>query len=154
MYNIIIVVLLRYSLTNLNLQMELHYLLSVVGCPRQKRWYMKHNFTSMKLCVHWIFPSGVICPAKIEKKWTLYTLTSVCTFSTLFSIHFPRSWQREVIEQSRAPLVSDHLLYSSDFNGWYCMEKLDPSHSYRFKGLKKELLPSLNNLLLLSSWAL
>ena len=64
---IYIVVLLRYSLTNLNLQMELHYLLSVVGCPRQKRWYMKHNFTSMKLCVHWILPSGVICPTKIEK---------------------------------------------------------------------------------------
>ena len=37
---------------------------------------------------------------------TLYTLTSVCIFSILFSIHFLRCWQGEFVWQSRASLAS------------------------------------------------
>ena len=38
---------------------------------------------------------------------TLYTLTSVCIFSILFSIHSLTHWQGE-FDQSRASLVGDH----------------------------------------------
>ena len=47
---------------------------------------------------------------------TLDTLTSVCIFSILFPIHFPRSWQGEFILQSISSLTGDHFLYSRDFN--------------------------------------
>ena len=64
---------------------------------------------------------------------TLYTLTSVCIFSILFSIHFLWYWQGEFVYQSRASLVGDHFLYSHDLDvwsmGWYCKENLDCSHS-------------------------
>ena len=30
-------------------------------------------------------------------KWTLSTLTSVCIFSIMFSIHFPRCWEGEFV---------------------------------------------------------
>ena len=40
----------------------------------------------------------------------LYTLWSVC----IFSIHFLRCWQWELVYQSRASLVGDHFLYSLD----------------------------------------
>ena len=49
--------------------------------------------------------------------FTLYTLTSICIFSILFSIHFPRFWQGEFVKQSRASSVSDQFLYSHDLNG-------------------------------------
>ena len=47
---------------------------------------------------------------------TLYTLSSVCVFSILFSKHFLPSWQREFGKQSRAFLVGDHFLYFCDLN--------------------------------------
>ena len=47
---------------------------------------------------------------------TLYTLSSVCIFSLLFSKHFLPSWQREFGKQSRAFLVGDHFLYFCDLN--------------------------------------
>ena len=50
---------------------------------------------------------------------TLYTLTSVCIFSILFSVCFQRGWQGEFVSQSRAALVGDHLLYSYDFHVWF-----------------------------------
>ena len=50
---------------------------------------------------------------------TLYTLTSVCIFSILFSIHFLRCWQREFVQQSRASPVGDHFLYSPGLNVWF-----------------------------------
>ena len=53
------------------------------------------------------------------KGLTLYTLTSVCIFSILFSTHFQRGWQGEFVSQSRAALVGDHLLYSHDFHVWF-----------------------------------
>ena len=50
---------------------------------------------------------------------TLYTLTSVCIFSILFSMHFPRCWQGEFVSPSRASLVCDHCLYSLNLNVWF-----------------------------------
>ena len=60
-----------------------------------------------------------------KKEWardqslTLYTLTLVCVFSILFSVHFQRGWQGEFVSQSRVALVGDHLLYSHDFHVWF-----------------------------------
>ena len=57
-----------------------------------------------------------------ENLWWLwlifYTLTSIWTFSILFSIHFLRCWQRECVYQSREYLVCDHFLYSHDLTVW------------------------------------
>ena len=47
------------------------------------------------------------------------TLTSVCTFSILFSIHFISYWQAEFIYQSRVSLAGDRFLYSRDLNIWF-----------------------------------
>ena len=47
------------------------------------------------------------------------TLTSVCTFSILFSIHFISYWQAEFIYQSRVSLAGDRFLYSRDLNVWF-----------------------------------
>ena len=48
---------------------------------------------------------------------TLYTLTSVCIFSILFSIHFLRCWQGE-LARSKASVVFDHFHYSHDLSVW------------------------------------
>ena len=50
---------------------------------------------------------------------TLSTLTSVCIFSILFSIHFQRCWQGELAWQSRASVIVDHFLYSHDLSMWF-----------------------------------
>ena len=50
---------------------------------------------------------------------SLYTLTSVCIFSTLISKHFLRCWQGEFVWQPRASLEGDQFLYSPDFNVWF-----------------------------------
>ena len=50
---------------------------------------------------------------------SLYTLTSVCIFSILFSIHFLICWPGEFVEQSRGSSVDDHFLYSHDLNVWF-----------------------------------
>ena len=61
----------------------------------------------------------------IWNKWgrkdliTLYTLSLVCIFSSLFSIHFFRCCQGEFVLQSRASLVGDHFLYSRGLNVWF-----------------------------------
>ena len=44
---------------------------------------------------------------------TLYTLTSECIFSTLFSKNLLRYWQGEFIQQLRASSVGDHFLFFS-----------------------------------------
>ena len=49
---------------------------------------------------------------------TLYTLTSVCIFSTLF-IHFLRCWQGEFVCQSKSFFPGDHFLNSHDCNVWF-----------------------------------
>ena len=49
---------------------------------------------------------------------TLYNLTSVCIFSILFSIHFLRCWQGELVKTPRALLVADHFLHSRNLNNW------------------------------------
>ena len=48
----------------------------------------------------------------------LYILTSIWTFSILFSIHFLRCWQGEFVYQSRECLVCDHFLYFHDRTVW------------------------------------
>ena len=58
----------------------------------------------------------------ISRALTLYTLTSVCIFSILFSINFQRGWQGEFVSKSRAALVGDQLLYSNDFHVWFRRE--------------------------------
>ena len=50
---------------------------------------------------------------------TLYTLTSVCISSLLFSIHSLSCWQGEFVEQSKAFLVGDHFPYSRHLNLWF-----------------------------------
>ena len=55
------------------------------------RWQGKQNRKpKMKLCAN----------------FTLYTLTSVCIISILFSIHFQRCWLEEFVYQSRANLLA------------------------------------------------
>ena len=49
----------------------------------------------------------------------LYTLTSVGIFSILLFRHFLGFWQGEFVQQLRASLVGDHLLYSHDLNVWF-----------------------------------
>ena len=49
---------------------------------------------------------------------TLYTLTSVCTFSILCSRHFLRCWQEEFVYQSRTSLVGDHF-FIRDHIVWF-----------------------------------
>ena len=49
--------------------------------------------------------------------WLTYqpsTLTPVCILSILFSTLFLGCWQGEFVQQSRAPFVGDHFLYSHD----------------------------------------
>ena len=73
---------------------------------------------------------------------TLYTLTSVCIFSILFSIHFLRGWQGEFVYQSREYLVRDHLLYSHDLTVWcrgYTVGRNYMSHSQGLKGKDSSL---------------
>ena len=50
---------------------------------------------------------------------TLYSLTSVWIFSILLPRHFQGFWQGEFVQQSKASLVGDHLLYSHDLNVWF-----------------------------------
>ena len=40
----------------------------------------------------------------------LYTLTLVCIFSILFSIHFLRCCQEEFVQHSRGSLVAYHIV--------------------------------------------
>ena len=65
--------------------------------------------------------------------WTLYTLTSVCIFSTQFFIHLLRCLQGEFVNQSNGFFPADHFLNSHDLKcviqEWYCREKLDARHS-------------------------
>ena len=52
----------------------------------------------------------------IQYLLTLYTLTSLCIFSTLFSIHFLGSNKENLWNHQRALWVADHFLYSCDLN--------------------------------------
>ena len=49
--------------------------------------------------------------------FTLYTLTSVCIFSLLVSIHFQMCWQGEFFQQSWASLVGDNSFILLTFRG-------------------------------------
>ena len=50
-------------------------------------------------------------------------LASVCIFSMQFSTHFLWHWQGEFVEQSRASLNGDNILYSRDLNVWFGGER-------------------------------
>ena len=57
------------------------------------------------------------CQSLLQAKGlTLYTLTSVCIFSLLFSIYFLRKCHGELVQKSRVSLVGDHFPYSHDCN--------------------------------------
>ena len=56
---------------------------------------------------------------QMSRSLTLYPLTSVSIISLLFTMHFPRCWQREFVKQSRASSVGDHLVYSHDPYVWF-----------------------------------
>ena len=62
------------------------------------------------LFYHSVKPTNVRGPCTLA----LYTLTSVCIFSILFSKHFLRCQHGEFVLQSRSCLVGDQLLYSPD----------------------------------------
>ena len=55
---------------------------------------------------------------KSEEVLTLSTLTSVCIFSILFSVHFLRCWKGELVWQSRVSQAGDHFLHSCGFIVW------------------------------------
>ena len=93
-------------------------------------------FPYLKAFISWIHQSLMPCncslsQCKLKGGWshevfwakslllTPYTLTSESIFSILFSIHFVRCWQGEFIQQSRASVVGDHLLYSHDLDVWF-----------------------------------
>ena len=59
---------------------------------------------------------------------TLYTLTWVYLFFTLFFIHFLRCWQGEFVCQSRGSFSDDHFLYSHDLNVWFSSTFLHRIH--------------------------
>ena len=42
------------------------YLLSIVRGPWQKGGHMKHDFSTMELCIHRMFTSGVICQSNFH----------------------------------------------------------------------------------------
>ena len=66
------------------------------------------------LCGLWILLVGKQQSFRITTSslLTLYTLTSVCIFSILFSIHSLWCWQREFVCQLRASLFGDHFFCS------------------------------------------
>ena len=80
---------------------------------------------------YWFWPNGTCTLVKFyplshlrkqtanEFCLTLYTMTSVCIFSLLVSIHFLMCLQREFVEQSRGSSVNYHSLYSHDFDVWF-----------------------------------
>lgn len=55
-----------------------------------------------------------VCCLDCASPLTLFTQTSGCIFSVLFSVHFPRCLQGEFVEQSSATLVGDYFHYSND----------------------------------------
>ena len=46
--------------------LNVSYLLSIIGSPWQKGGHMKHDFSSMELCIHRMFTSGVICQSNFQ----------------------------------------------------------------------------------------
>ena len=59
------------------------------------------------------------CTRSYGEFLNLYTLTSVCIFSILFSIDLLMCWQGEFVQQSRLSLGGDHFLYSLDIDVWF-----------------------------------
>ena len=91
------------------------------------KWFRYYNslfevyLTALYFLSDHSFWSWCVKPHTVFILWllTLYTLTSVCIFSILFFIHFPRCWQGEFVIQSKVSLPGDHFLYSHDLNVWF-----------------------------------
>jgi len=69
-------------------------LLSIIGSPWQKGGHMKHNFSSMELCIHRMFTSGVICQSNFQmsakfRKWVpgLHVLERTAKLSTSMELN-------------------------------------------------------------------
>ena len=73
-------------------------------------WHHKFNLKSR-------FPLQILLT--ISMYLTLSSLASVWIISILLSRHFPGFWQGEFVQQSRASLVGDHILYSRDLSVWF-----------------------------------
>ena len=88
----------------------------------------------------------------------LSTLTLVCIFSILFSLHFLRCWQGEFVQQARTSLVRDHFLCSCDHDVWFGgdivrkMEVLVPPNGQRINWHKSENLHHWMNLNQYNKW--
>ena len=110
--------------------------LSALSCPSSFFFFNFSNLlcTSNILRVK-IFLGGVL---------TLSTLTSVCTFSILFFLHFLRCWQGEFLKTIKGfSSMWSFPLFSWPYCliwGWYCTEKLDASLSQVSKSLKVQAL--------------
>ena len=83
-----------------------------ITSPYLKLHHFHEKFFSADHCHKKV--ENVICSPKV----TLYSLTSVCIFSILFPRHFLMFLQGEFVQQSKASLVGDHLLYSHDLSVW------------------------------------
>ena len=88
------------------------------------------TFDKPFICFFFLNQMGIRCCFVGDWNWwwvalasclwlTLYTIISVCIFSTLFFIHFLRCWQGEFVCQSKGSFPGDHFLYSHDLNVWF-----------------------------------
>ena len=75
-----------------------------ISWTRKRSWFScsvsfpgPQSFPSFTPMTEWLQGKCPLLPLL-----TLYTLTSVCIFSILFSIHFQRGWRGEFVSQSRA----------------------------------------------------
>ena len=103
------------------------------GSKRVKKHTLNFDFVLSGSWVHCLTQKILLQPSNVilEAKWTLrknvtfgretkfswtylnlFTITSVCIFSILFSMHFFRCWQGEFVWQSKAsiPVIGDHFL--------------------------------------------
>ena len=102
------------------------------GSKRVKKHTLNFDFVLSGSWVHCLTQKILLQPSNVilEAKWTLrknvtfgretnsleptltfYTITSVCIFSILFSMHFFRCLQGEFVWQSKASIIGDHFLY-------------------------------------------
>ena len=112
-----------------------------------------NTYLSAHVCLSSFFLnfSNLLCTSNILRVkiflggvLTLFTLTSVCTFSILFFLHFLRCWQGEFLKTIEGfSSMWSFPLFSWPYRlirRWYCTEKLDASLSQVSKSLKVQAL--------------
>ena len=112
-----------------------------------------NTYLSAHVCLSSFFLnfSNLLCTSNILRVkiflggvLTLSTLTSVCTFSILFFLHFLRCWQGEFLKTIKGfSSMWSFPLFSWPYcliRRWYCTEKLDASLSQVSKSLKVQAL--------------